>query len=87
MKPMDALVSSTLTAAKTLGWDSWLGSIEEGKTADLLIADKNPLDDLQRLADKESIRAVFLEGKLAARQPADSYFDEILVKDCSFVGK
>ncbi len=87
MKPMDALAASTLTAAKALGWDSWLGSIEEGKVADLLIVDENPLDDLRRLADKKSIRAVFLDGKLAARQPADNYPEEIMAKDCLFVGQ
>jgi len=86
MKPMDALVSSTLTAAKALGWDAWLGSIEAGKAADLLIVDENPLEDLRRLADKKLIRAVFLGGKLAARQPSDHYPEEILAKDCLSVG-
>ncbi len=82
MKPMDALVSSTSLAAKNLGWDSQLGSVEEGKAADFLILDENPLDDLRRLADKKYIRAVFLDGKLAARQPTDSYPKAILAKDC-----
>ena len=82
MKPMDALVSSTLLAAKNLGWDTWLGSVEENKVADFLVVDENPLDDLRRLADKKCIRAVFLDGKLAARQPTDSYPKAILAKDC-----
>ena len=86
MKPMDALVSSTLTASKALGWDSWLGSLEAGKAADLLIMDENPLEDLRRLADKKLIRAVFLNGKLAARQPMDNYPEETLAKDCLSVG-
>jgi len=86
MKPMDALVSSTSLAARALGWDSWLGSIEESKTADILILDEDPLDDLRRLADKKLIRAVFLDGKLAARQPTDSYPKTILAKDCLQVG-
>ena len=51
--------------------DDRIGSVEEGKSADLLICDDNPLEDLKRLADKKILRAVFLDGKLAARQPAD----------------
>ncbi len=82
MKPMDALVSSTSLAAKVLGWDSQLGSVEENKIADFWVVDENPLDDLRRLADKKLIRAVFLDGKLAACQPTDSYPKAILAKDC-----
>jgi imidazolonepropionase-like amidohydrolase len=87
MKPMDALVSATLTAAKALGLDARLGSIEEGKLADLLVMDANPLDDLKRLADKKLIRAVFLDGKLVARQPGDPYPRTILARDCLTVGQ
>ncbi len=87
LKPMDALVSSTLLAAKALGRDAHLGSIEEGKAADLLVMDQNPLDDLKRLADRKQIRAVFLGGRLVARQPADSYPRTILARDCLTVGQ
>ncbi len=86
MKPMDALVASTSMAAKALGWDAWLGSVEDGKAADLLIVDENPLDDLKRLADKKLLRAVFLDGKLVARQLIDSYPKTILARDCLQVG-
>ena len=86
MKPMDALVSATLGAAKALGWDDRIGSVEEGKSADLLICDENPLDDLKRLADKKNLRAVFLDGKLAARQPTDSYPVSVLAPDLLTIG-
>lgn len=87
MKPMDALVSATLGAAKALGWEARLGSVEEGKAADLLIMDENPLDDLKKLADKKLIRAVFQDGKLAAQQPSDAYPRAILARDCLTVGQ
>ncbi|HUI87398.1 MAG TPA: amidohydrolase family protein [Anaerolineales bacterium] len=86
MQPMDALVSATLGAAKALGWDGQIGSIEEGKSADLLICNENPLDDLKRLADKKNLRAVFLDGKLAARQAADSYPASVLAPDLLTIG-
>jgi imidazolonepropionase-like amidohydrolase len=87
MKPMDALVSATLTAAKALGADSRLGSIEEGKLADLLVMDSDPLEDLKRIGDKKQIRAVFLDGRLVARQPGDAYPRTILARDCLTVGQ
>jgi imidazolonepropionase-like amidohydrolase len=87
MKPMDALVSATSVAAKALGWEARLGSVEEGKAADLLVMDENPLDDLKKLADKKLIRAVFQDGKLAAQQPSDAYPRAILARDCLTVGQ
>ncbi len=86
MKPLDALVAATLTAAKAFGWEARVGSIEEGKLADLLVLDADPLEDLRRLADKKLIRAVFLDGKLVARQAVDSYPRSILAQDCLAVG-
>ncbi len=86
MKAMDALVSATSQAAKALGQEAWLGSVEEGKVADLLVVDENPLEDLRRLADKKLIRAVFLNGKLAARHPTDAYPRAILAPHCLAIG-
>ena len=87
MKPLDALVSATLLAAKALGWEGRIGSIEEGKAADLLVVDENPLDDLKKLASKKLIRAVFLDGKIVVRHPADTYPKTILARDCLTVGQ
>ena len=86
MKAMDALLAATSTAARALGLDSQLGSIEEGKLADLLVLDSNPLEDLSRLADKRLIRAVFLEGRLVARQPTDAYPKTMFTRDNLLIG-
>jgi imidazolonepropionase-like amidohydrolase len=82
MKHTEALTAATLSSAKALGDESWLGSVEAGKVADLLVMDADPLEDLRRLADKKLIRAVFLDGKIVARQPTDSYPKTILAADC-----
>jgi hypothetical protein len=42
--PLDALLAGTVKAAKLLGRESDLGTVEVGKLADLLILDANPLD-------------------------------------------
>jgi len=78
MSTMDALVSATGNAARALGWEQWLGTLEEGKVADLIVYDKNPLDDLRVLADKTSLQFVMKDGLIAAshrghRLPAELF--------------
>ncbi|MFM8425620.1 MAG: amidohydrolase family protein, partial [Chloroflexota bacterium] len=68
MSAMDCIVASTKNAAHALGWDAKLGTLEAGKLADLLIVNKNPLDDLRSLADRSNIEYVMQGGKFVARQ-------------------
>ena len=66
MSRMDALVSATGNAARALGWEHWLGTLEEGKVVDLIVHDKNPLEDLRVLADKTSLQFVMKDGMIVA---------------------
>ena len=56
-----ALYTATLGNAKIIGLDHITGSIEENKSADLIVMKKNPLENLQAL---EVIELVMVEGQL-----------------------
>jgi imidazolonepropionase-like amidohydrolase len=49
MSPMAAITSATCTNAEMLGLQDSLGTLEEGKTADLLIVNGDPVSDLRIL--------------------------------------
>jgi len=66
MSAMDAIVAATGNAARALGWDSWMGTLETGKVADLIVVDENPLDDLRILADKKHLQFVMKDGTVVA---------------------
>jgi Tol biopolymer transport system component/imidazolonepropionase-like amidohydrolase len=61
MKPIDVLRSATLTGAEALGLDQDLGSVEAGKLADLIILNKNPLEDIHNTT---AIRYIMKNGEL-----------------------
>ena len=69
MSSMNAIVSSTANAAKLLGWHDWLGTIEKGKVADLIVLRKNPLDDLRVLSQRQNIIMVLQDGKVVRNLP------------------
>jgi hypothetical protein len=47
--PLEVIRSATLYAAQALGMDKDLGTIEQGKLADIILVDQNPLKNLQVL--------------------------------------
>ena len=59
--PAFALYSATLGNAKIAHIDDHVGSLDIGKTADLVITEKNPLEDLTAL---RNISAVVTRGRL-----------------------
>lgn len=61
MTPLEALQCATIRGARYLGMDQDLGSIEPGKLADLVVMDKNPLENIR---NSDSIRLVMINGRL-----------------------
>ncbi len=51
MTPMQALQTATIRGAECLGMQQDLGSVEPGKLADLIVLNRNPLEDLKNSLD------------------------------------
>ena len=66
MTPMEAIVSSTSVAARLIGIDDRVGTIEPGKLADLVLVRGNPLSRITLLQDRERIVGVMQAGKFVA---------------------
>jgi imidazolonepropionase-like amidohydrolase len=77
LTPMQALQAATKRSAEFLGKLQTQGTIEQGKVADLVLLDSNPLDDIH---NTQKIRAVILRGKLLDR----NLLDELLSKEEQF---
>lgn len=61
MTNMQALRAATMNGANYLGMDQEIGSLEVGKLADLIVMDKNPLEDIQ---NTETIIYTMVNGRL-----------------------
>jgi imidazolonepropionase-like amidohydrolase len=69
LSPLAALQAATRNAAQFVGQLDSRGTIEVGKTADLILLDKDPLADIH---NTRSIQAVVLNGKLFQRAALDA---------------
>src|SRR5438270_1674870 len=65
MTPMQAIVASTSSAAQLLHLSDSLGTLEEGKLADVIVVDGDVLDDINRIANPENVRVVLKGGGIA----------------------
>jgi hypothetical protein len=61
MPEMDALRCATIFGAQAIGFEKDLGSISEGKLADLLVLERNPLENIR---NTNSLRYVMKNGLL-----------------------
>lgn len=80
MSAMEAVVAATGHASRALGWDSWMGTLEVDKVADLIVLDQNPLDDLRILADRKHLQFVMKDGLIAACHAENHLPSELLAK-------
>ncbi len=69
LSPREALASATKTGPAFLGHSDRYGAVAEGKAADILILEANPLDNI---AATRKIHAVILKGRLLDRAALDA---------------
>ena len=61
MSNMEVIQSATSVAARAIGMDNKIGTVEAGKAADLVIVEQNPLEDISAL---RTMTMVMREGRV-----------------------
>ena len=69
MTAMQAMVAATRRAARSLGMENQIGSIQPGKQADLVVVDGDPTTDISALS---RVRLVMLAGRTVFCHQSDS---------------
>jgi imidazolonepropionase-like amidohydrolase len=67
MTPLQAIQSATVTDAELLGWSDKVGSIEQGKWADIIAVDGDPLQDITTL---QHVKFVMKGGQVFKNEAA-----------------
>ena len=72
LTPMEALQTATRNSARYFGkLDGW-GTIEEGKAADVVLLDADPLEDIH---NTQRINAVVMKGRYYSRQALNAMLE------------
>ena len=74
LTPMAALQAATRNVAEYLGTLESMGTVEEGKLADLLLLDADPLESI---SNTQEIRAVIVNGRLLERDDLDRLLRQV----------
>ena len=74
LTPLQALQTATLNPARFMGRTAELGTVAQGKLADLVLLDANPLDDI---ANTQKIRGVVLAGRYFDRPALDRMLHQV----------
>lgn len=67
MTPMEAIVAATKFGAALMMRPEELGTLEEGKLADVIIAKGNPLEDIWLVSKADNIKIVIQDGVIKKR--------------------
>ncbi|HEX2845090.1 MAG TPA: amidohydrolase family protein [Chitinophagaceae bacterium] len=74
LTPAQALKTATLNGAFFLGVDDFYGSVQKGKSSDLVVFEKNPLVAIEAI---DNIYMVFSNGKLYSKEKLDELLRSI----------
>lgn len=64
MGEMEALDAATRIAAEALGLEDKVGTVSEGKLADIIIVKENPLENIKTLINQENIMMIIKDGDI-----------------------
>ncbi len=84
LTPEQAITNATRVNAEILGIDGITGTVEAGKASDLVVTEKNPLEDIRTLSKVSMVMAgeTFIEAPTFKTLPAvDAAIDSIRVKE------
>ncbi|WP_181373220.1 amidohydrolase family protein [Massilia glaciei] len=81
LTPLQALRAATLVPARHAGLERDFGSVEAGKIADIVLLDRNPLENI---AHARAIDAVVYNGKLHQRPQLDAMLSFVEEQASSF---
>jgi len=74
LSPLAALQTATINPARFFDRTADLGTIDHGKLADLVVLDRNPLDDI---ANTRAIADVIADGQLYTRAELDGILRQV----------
>ena len=74
LSPLEVLQTTTLNGAEFLGRQASMGTVDEGKNADLVLLDANPVADVANL---DKISAVFLKGRYFSKAALDKLKSDV----------
>ena len=66
MSPMESILASTAQAARLIGIQDKVGTLERGKVADLILVEGNPLKKIALLQDRNRMMGVMKAGRFVA---------------------